>query len=368
MLPITLDDIKYQKKYIESEIGNYLLNCHIGHIKLLCVILEFLIQCQKNNFDMNNLFIIYIGSAPGISLNIIDILYPNILWLLYDKNKFLINNTNNNFTFMHQYFEDDDIIEAKKLYIKSNRKHFIYICDMRADVSEEAIMNDMIKQQKWLIELNCDAYCLKMRLPYYLGDKYYDYELPKCFNTIPKKSINEILYINGTIHLQVFAPKRSTETRLMGFKPYELQVYNIKEYEGKCMYFNSHVRATTYSYKGSDKYLLYSEFDNVKEYYIYYNYNKLNHRFKHIYKLYRLINKKLITYHIVNSITCKLELISKLITWFIKSPRYDIEHKRLVINYMISEAKKIIKNINLKLKTSKEQYKNISIPINKYIK
>jgi hypothetical protein len=368
--PITIDDIVGRKKYVSDELGDFHLNCHIGHRKLLCAVLEFLIEAQKHEIDLDDTFIIYIGSAPGISLNVIEELYPNIKWLLYDKNKFLIHNKTGNFTFKHQYFFDEDIPKARKIYEESGKKHFLFICDMRDEPKEEEVLQDMLMQQRWLLELGCEGFSLKFRLPYYIEDKIYKYNIPKQFGAKNIKfELNKMLYLDGKIFTQAYAPKRSTETRLIAFKQFNLKEYDIIDYEEKCCYLNTVMRLNKFIYKDSEDYLFYNQYDDVREYQIYYDFNSLNKTFDNIDEIYSLVNNIFKKYNIVNGVECKIVMFYKRIDDINSNNNIVPVKKKLFLTFLTNKLKIIIDKINNSKSTKDNKYRNLRIKIdNNYIK
>lgn len=368
--PITIEDIKGKSKYVQNDVGKFHLNCHIGHRKLLCAVLEFLTEVQKHNIDLDDTFIIYIGSAPGISLNVIEELYPNIKWLLYDKNKFLIHNKTGNFIFKNQYFFDKDVLEARRIYEKSGKKHFLFICDIRDEPKEEEVLQDMLMQQRWLLELGCDGFSLKFRLPYYIEDRIYKYNIPKqfCAKNV-KFELNKMLYIGGKDFTQTYAPKRSTETRLVGFVPFILKEYDIIEYEEKCSYLNTIMRVSNFKYKNSEDYLFYNQYDDVREYQIYYDFNKLNKTFNNIDNMYSFVNNIFKEYNIVNGVECKIIMFYKRIDDINKNNSIVPIKKKLFLTFLVDKLKIIIDKINEVKSTKDKKYRNLRIKIdNKYIK
>lgn len=361
-LPITVDDLKKRQKYQIENVSVHYLNCHIGHRKLFCAVLEFLVECQKHKINLDDSFIIYIGSAPGISLNIISKLYPKLLWLLYDKNAFLINNNNNNFIFKNQYFEDDDIDEAIKIFKKSKRKNFLFICDMRISPDENAVFDDMTKQQEWLLKLDCVASCLKFRLPWVFENNDEEYKKMKVVD-------NKMLYLDGKVFIQAYAPKRSTETRLISFAPFKEKSYDILEYEEKMSYFNLKTRNEEFLYENSEDYVFNSTYDEVLEYYIMDEYNKINKKFKNMFQFYNMIDYVFRPYKITNNVNCKMKAFINNVKAIINDDTLSKEQKEKSILFLIEKMEKIIKKINLFKNNKKNNFKNLIIKIDEvYIK
>lgn len=368
-LPLILDDIKNKKEYnTEQTFDKYILNCHIGHRKLLCADLLFLIECQKK-IDLNDCLIIYIGAAPFISYNVIDGLYPNISWIVYDKNKFIFDKEYKNIKIRNKYFKDEDITVIKDDFKQSNKKYLLYINDMRLEPDEISILNDMINQQLWLLKIDPYASCIKFKLPYYIKDKMdLNYELPSFIKSEKKKSIYDMLYLDGKVYLQTYAPKRSIETRLISFKPYKLVNYNIIDYEQKLNYFNEKIRTKEYIYKDSKKFLFLNLYDNVNEFYIFKNYNDINKKFNNMFEMYNFVDNVLNKYNIYNGINCKLKSF-KYSIYLILTSNLKKDNKQKKYLKIIKDMKEIINKINKVGKTKdKNYYKNFKLDIDfKYI-
>ena len=80
------------KSNIDKIIEIYFNNCHFGSLKLTFSEIEFLIYCSKF-ININDCLIVYIGAQPGFRLKkiFIDLLFPNIKFLLYDPLPFDID-------------------------------------------------------------------------------------------------------------------------------------------------------------------------------------------------------------------------------------------------------------------------------------
>jgi len=368
-LPLILDDIKNKKEYnTKQTFDKYILNCHIGHRKLLCAVLLFLIECQKK-IDLNNCLIIYIGAAPFISYNVIDDLYPNISWIVYDKNKFIFDKDYKNIKIRNKYFNDDDIEIIKDDFKQSNKKYLLYINDMRLEPDEKSILKDMINQQLWLLKIDPYASCIKFKLPYYIKDKMnLNYELPSFIKSEKKKSIYDMLYLDGKVFLQTYAPKRSMETRLISFKPYTLVNYNIIDYEQKLNYFNLNIRTKEYVYKDSKKFLFLNLYDNVNEYFVFKKYNDINKKFSNMFEMYNFVDNIFNKYNIYNGINCKLKSF-KYYIYLILTSNLKKDNKKKEYLKSIKDIEEIINKINKVGKTKdKDYYKNFKLNIDlKYI-
>ena len=138
------------KNNIDFNLRKYLYNCHFGSLKLTYSEIEFLSYCSKY-IDIDKCLIVYIGAQPGFRLKkiFIDILFPNLNFLLYDPMPFDIKEDKNFIikTDKDGWFNDDKIDEVLKI---ANGRKILYISDIRLSdenlyVKEKLIYGDMIK-------------------------------------------------------------------------------------------------------------------------------------------------------------------------------------------------------------------------------
>jgi len=270
-------------------------NCHMGQKKLLFAEIEFLSYVSKF-ININDALIVYIGASPGSHINIIRKLFPDSHFLLYDPLKIVMNfNTN---VKIHDgkygYFDDNkcnDVISYKN---KINKKYLIYITDIRTRESykiESSVWNDMDVQCRWGVLMNADFMSIKFRLPWMEKDT--DDNLKYILDTskiedrlnIKEKILKsgDIRYLSGKIFVQIYANKRSTESRLFVKKnkdgKYNIKTYNCFKYEEKMLYYNVYSKDKEYKFKESKKLVNYllgysNSYDSTSEYYIIYKYLK----------------------------------------------------------------------------------------------
>jgi hypothetical protein len=273
-------------------------NCHWGQLKLFYSEMEFLVLCSKY-VDITKCLIVYVGAATGYRLKYLFLkLFPNTKYLLYDPNPFEIENDENFIikTGDDGWFNDDKIKEV--LDIAAGRK-ILYLSDIRItdDNSYEKellVHNNLQEQQRWGILMNADFMLLKFRGFFYQKDPseidFIDnnatnqYKKKIIFNYDAKKHESKqqyFLYLDGDIYTQIYAGKRSSETRLFVKKlesgQYKMRYYDNIQYEGLLNYFNLKVRSEPYTYKDSDilaKYIPGTDitYTLASEYYIIYKY------------------------------------------------------------------------------------------------
>ena len=256
MEDLTLNDITkrmgYRRRREEEKKG-----IHWGQRKLLLSEIEFLTICW-NPTTVPNPLCVYAGAAPGTHIPILSMLFPSIVFHLYDPREFSIKATDK-ITIYQEYFTDD----VAQRY--ANRSDVFFICDIRtacySDIetkklssfgirkfdnrgnpignqqlirkahkeaqveNEDQIWVDMTMQQNWVMIMNPEEAFLKFRLPYALDGKD-----------------RIVQYLQGMVYWQAWAPQTSTETRLKPFRNasgvYEAKDWSILEYEEWCFYHN----------------------------------------------------------------------------------------------------------------------------------
>ena len=355
-LPITFDNLKESEKYGEDNNYKYYLNCNIIDRRIFCNILQFLVECQKNKINLDDSFIVYIGDISALCLNIIKKLFPNIMWLLYTQNLFIIHNDDKNVIFKNYHFEDNDIEKTILLFKNSNRKNFLYICDM--DFNNNDFIEIYIKQHEWLLKLKCTASCLKFKLPEYIEKNDEEY---KKLNIID----NKISYLDGTIFFQAYTSKKSLDTKLISFAPFKNKIYDILEYEKKIKIFHLKIRNNEFIYKNSEKYVFINTYDEILEYYIMHNYNKINKKFDNMFDFYNMINSIFKSYNISNNVECKIKLFVHSIKKILNDNNFSSNEKEKNILFLIYTMEKIVTQINI-FKNNENNFKNLDLHIDEY--
>lgn len=131
---------------------------------------------------------------------------------------------------------------------------------------EMRIVDDMVEQARWVQLLECDAYCLKFRLPFEVSDSIADK-----YNTLSRDirgsqetesigiggrdNISKVRYLGGTLVLQAHARELTTEMRLVGFpsdgengrREFQVALYDPRQVEDSLAPLNSvHRRITNF--------------------------------------------------------------------------------------------------------------------------
>ncbi len=300
----TLNDNSPKLSYKSGKI----FNCHDGQRKLLYSEIEFY-NFIGNKYNLEDILVVYVGSGEGLHMSIIFDLFPQLDFILIDPTKSLCKHTSmknkDKVIQINDYYTDHSYKKIKELNTKN--KKIAFMSDIREDLDEFEIWKNMIQQQLWCIQLDSIAYLLKFRLPYYnsdfksddfkyflpLSDKKSIYEFKNFENMVNLKKKDkeelDVIYLKGDIYFQIYAPSKSSETRLMYIrKPDELftfKNYNVKDYDEQCFYFNNVARNYNYKFRDSElvKYNILGfddGYESVCEYLIIYQYFEL------IYKKY----------------------------------------------------------------------------------
>ncbi|ATZ80344.1 poly A polymerase regulatory subunit [Bodo saltans virus] len=323
-LPYIADTEPKKEKYTKEEALNIfnanirptLSNCHWGALKLFYSELEFIVAVSKY-INIDECLVVYIGAQPGFRLKhlFIKSFFPKMHMLLYDPLKFDIEEDEQITikTGIAGWFSDEKISEVLKI---ANGRKILYISDIRLsdedDYTKEVnIHEDMQKQQKWGIMMNAEFMLLKFRTFFYkqspdevdfinndMQEEYGDKVVFKKNNKKHQSKSRWLLYLNGTIYSQIYAPSRSTECRLFVKKikyykdkdsytkdeqeKYKLKYYNNITHESILNYFNMNTRMAPYVYKKSSnmtKYILGQtiSYSSASEYYIMRKYLKYAH-------------------------------------------------------------------------------------------
>ena len=171
--------------------------------------------------------ILYVGSACGAHIILLHKMFPNLKFILVDPRPF---NTKliklSRVKYINKYFNNEMAKKFKKI-----NKNLIFISDIRTISNEQNVPIDMEYQQNWVKIINPLYSLLKFRLPW--SDK-------------------NIKYLDGTIYLQAWQSKNSTETRLLVKRNAKLRTYDTKLYENKLYYHNMINRCKYYKYKENE--------------------------------------------------------------------------------------------------------------------
>ncbi len=271
--------MKYQSKKLTTSI-------HCGQRKLFLELFVFL--TLNYSHDKKNI-LIYPGAAPGVNIGIVSRFFPDVEYILIDPNPFNIKKRNQ-FTLINDYFTNEMCELFAKKYPKEEY-NILLVSDIRAiDQSRTPpssrieklknsletdiqVVSDNFLQEEWVRILKPNVASLKFRLPYdselslfnyqTLKDKKYVGVASSLISRLEEKyhpifdSENKFVYLDGECFVQQWAPRGSTETRLIVTDPESRKGWDCVQYEEKLSYYNNKLRRSLYSV---DKdYLFFSE-------------------------------------------------------------------------------------------------------------
>ena len=201
---------------------------HWGQRKLLMSEIEFLTLVGEQ--DLTGATVVYAGAAPGHHVPCLLRLFPNVHYILLDPTPFsqclveLERRPNSNVMLMNTYLTDELAGELSKRYDK-----ILFISDIRVDGhSEESIQKDMADQARWHELMKSTRSILKFRLPWYI--------------------LETTEYLDGDLHLPVWGPQTTTESRLITKKGHPLarHTYDNDRYNNQMFYHRCYTRPALY--------------------------------------------------------------------------------------------------------------------------
>ena len=189
---------------------------------------ELTLLTEYHNLNIRE--VVYAGAAPGTHVLFLMELFPHIKFVLIDPRSFddkLVEKRGDKLELYRAYFTDDWARRWR------GRDDVAFISDIRTGVwnrhgnemSERMIWQDMLNQERWVEIMNPIIAMLKFRLPWAAGNTR---------------------YLGGAIQLQIWAPRSSTETRLVVRRGDPKTIYDNKKYEGQMFFFNSVARIGRY--------------------------------------------------------------------------------------------------------------------------
>lgn len=204
---------------------------HWGQRKLLMNEIQFLVR-HGHRSDL----VVYAGAAPGTHVAVLMRMFPRHVFHLWDPapfNQRLVQlSTTGRIFFYNDYFTD----QTAESYANRN---VLFICDIRAFSSnpnelelnerETDIIENMAMQKRWCMLMKPAMCILKFRMPWVVDESF-------------RKKVS---YFAGEINLQPWAPRYSTELRLITDCLSEAE-YDPTDIEGQCFFINSILRKGTF--------------------------------------------------------------------------------------------------------------------------
>jgi len=199
-------------------------NLHFGQLKLFITTVAFLIFYVDNRRTNIKILIVGAGGGPGsINNELIASLFPRYKFYMYDPKGFGFESHDNIQTFK-------ELFTSKIAEEWAKEKNVYLISDIRAyeteETKEEGVLENLKMQAQWHTIIRPVYSHLKFRLPF---------------------NVESMAYLDGEIMKQPFAPRNSTETRLIVSKDAKYIEYNVKTYEEKMAHHNTIIRKKTYT-------------------------------------------------------------------------------------------------------------------------
>jgi hypothetical protein len=228
---INLQDIPLNIKYRQTPqtdkiYSKFVTNIHRGQLKLLLCEIFYLTKIHKLEIVKPDSIVVYVGAGPGHHLLKLIELFPNFKYHLYDTRFDEKLKELSNVKLHLRFFTREDCEQYKD-------KNIIFISDIRhpsmGDYGEPSpkqnpiIIRDQKMQKEWVNIIKPYASLLKFRLPWLTDDQPYN-------------------YLNGQVFVQPYAPRNSTETRLLVTDPTSEKTYSCSEYENKMFFVNKVLR------------------------------------------------------------------------------------------------------------------------------
>jgi len=226
-------DSSFQRLVYRRRKGEVKTVCHWGQRKLLMSEIEFLAKYGRKG-DI----VVYAGAAPGTHIQFLSDLFPGVYFVLVDPAPFTVKE--NEFIKIYQDLFTNEMAQeySKEKYHfldESNNPHskILFISDIRSasfhsmteEETEARVKFDMDLQKKWVETIKPRHSMLKFRLSW-----------------IPGKT----LYLKGDVHLPVWGPITTSESRLITPEKIEEHLYDNSEYEQQMFYFNTEYRVARF--------------------------------------------------------------------------------------------------------------------------
>ena len=214
---------------------------HWGQRKLLLSEIEFLTLIGQD--DLVNATVVYAGAAPSSHTPFLSKLFPTVNFILVDPARFTRELSRRRMEDRRLKLETTQyprikVIQdlftdalARELKERLAGRNIFFISDIRRDAyNENMIKDDMTYQSDWHKILGSKRSMLKFRLPW--------------------TQQGSTSYLAGDIHLPVWGPQTTTESRLITQKdrPLAERDYNHDTYNNQMFYFRCYTRPAVYNH------------------------------------------------------------------------------------------------------------------------
>jgi hypothetical protein len=260
LLSFDVDAIQGTLPYNEST-RDYEPRCHWGQLKLLLSEWEFL-NATRDIYSRGETVVVYAGAANGAHIPFLADLFPEIrCFYLFDGAKFDrgvdAHPRIKTFSGTAGFVTDATVPQFRAL---ARGASILFISDIRTVPSEARVRDDMIAQARWGVDMGAEAMLLKFRPPYAIGKANAkrasvpsaepgDFpanarDVVEGTSQVPIE--RRMLYLDGRVQPQLFAPMNSTEARLYA-RPsangrYQLAYYDVQQHEEESYFYNISTR------------------------------------------------------------------------------------------------------------------------------
>ena len=177
--------------------------------------------------------VVTVGAAPGGHRNYLSLLFPHLSFDLIDSAEFAVSATDR-IRLRQELFTDELAHEYAAI---AKTRPVLFDCDMRTpfngswDEFDAGVSKDMADQMRWHMIIKPQASMLKFRLPFQKGSTE---------------------YLKGELKLQLWAPRRGTECRLIVGNGSEMQMYDHEDLDKAMGHFKNVERTTYYVHDMDD--------------------------------------------------------------------------------------------------------------------
>jgi cap2 methyltransferase len=220
---------------------------HYGQRKLILSEIEFLTAVLRAETTTTKpVLVVYAGAANGSHLPLLFELFPQVKYVLIDPAPFceavrqISEEDGPIVEIIEGYCTDELCMRLKRDYSTSFR--VVLVSDIRSGAPNrstnkehtEMIMRDNAWQEGWYVCLNAECAMLKFHPPY---PKVMDPASPKYE---PDDETPQVMtYLDGALLWGVWAPKSSSEVRLIVQGELKKRNYDAIEFEEQCYYYNT---------------------------------------------------------------------------------------------------------------------------------
>lgn len=220
---------------------------HYGQRKLILSEIEFLSALlQQSTTSALPLLVVYAGAANGSHLPFLFHLFPEVRFVLIDPAPFcdavlrISESLHPVVEIIEGYCTDELCMRLKRDYSSSYR--LVLVSDIRSGVPCRStnrehtamIMRDNAWQRGWYGSLGAECAMLKFHPPY---PRVQDPASPKY--EADDDTPSSIDYIDGALLWGVWAPKSSSEVRLVVYGELKERTYDTVEFEEQCYHYNT---------------------------------------------------------------------------------------------------------------------------------